>query len=341
VDGVSDQPLLLTFDGNSLMHRAYHAAATGKHVDDWGRPVWAIKGLVGYIARAAAQLRPDAVLVGFDCGVSSARKVDYPGYKAHRPDKPGDLVSQLLAAPSVLREAAFQVVQPTGYEADDVLASSVALARAGGWRCVVVTSDRDSFALVDATTSVLRVRNGGLENATLVTAVSMPDVCGVEAWQYPDLAALRGDASDNLPGVRGFGSTTAARLLAAFGSVDAALKAAEDGRGDELRAAVGEAAARSFTAAETRETVDRNRRLMRMRHDLPLPSLDDVRLPLDYLVVRRALARRGIILGPSLWALTGGSPPVPEEAVPWVRPRAGARTPQSRRAPGEGQMALF
>lgn len=337
MDGVSDQPLLLTFDGNSLMHRAYHAAATGKHVDDWGRPVWAIKGLVGYIARAAAQLRPDAVLVGFDCGVSSARKVDYPGYKAHRPDKPGDLLEQLDAAPEVLRSAAFQVVQPTGYEADDVLASSVAVARAGGWRCVVVTSDRDSFALVDATTSVLRVRNGGLENATLVTAVSMPDVCGVEAWQYPDLAALRGDASDNLPGVRGFGSTTAARLLAAFGSVDAALKAAFD----DLRAAVGEAAARTFSAAETRETVDRNRRLMRMRNDLPLPSLDDVRLPLDYLVMRRALARRGIILGPSLWALTGGIPPVPEEAVPWVRPREGARTPQSRRAPGEGQMALF
>lgn len=336
-----DPPLLLSFDGNSLMHRAYHAAATGRHVDDWGRPVWAIKGLVGYIARAAATLRPDAVLVGFDCGETSARKDDYPGYKAHRPDKAGDLVEQLVAAPALLRDATFRVVQPRGYEADDVLASSVALARAGGWRCVVVTSDRDSFALVDATTSVLRVRNGGLENATLVTAVTMPDVCGVEAWQYPDLAALRGDPSDNLPGVRGFGSATAAKLLAAFGSVDAALKALDEGRGDEVRAAVGEAAARTFGAAETRETVERNRRLMRMRSDLALPSLDEARLPLEYIVVRRALARRGIILGPSLWALTGGSPPVAEEDVPFVRPRDGARTPQSRRAPGEGQMALF
>jgi DNA polymerase-1 len=334
-------PLLVAFDGNSLMHRAYHAAATGRHVDDWGSPVWAIKGLVGYIARAAAQLRPDAVLVGFDCPDSSARKADYPGYKAHRPDKAADLTSQLLAAPDVLRTAAFQVVCPPGYEADDVLASSVALARASSWDCVVVTSDRDSFALVDATTSVLRVRNGGMENATLVTAVSMPEVAGVEAWQYPDLAALRGDPSDNLPGVRGFGSTTAARLLAAFGSVDAALKAVDEGRHDDLRAAVGEAAARSLAADGTRETVDRNRRLMRMRSDLPLPSLDEGRLPLDYLTMRRALARRGIILGPSLWALTGGSPPVAEEDVPFVRPREGARTPQSRRAPGEGQLALF
>jgi 5'-3' exonuclease len=334
-------PLLLVFDGNSLMHRAYHAAATGRHVDDDGRPVWAIKGLVGYVARAAAQLRPDGVLIGFDCPETSARKADFPGYKAHRPDKPADLTAQLAVAPEVLRSASFTVVVPPAYEADDVLASATVRAREAGWRCVVVTSDRDSFALVDEGTSVLRVRNGGLENATLVTAVSMPEVCGVEAWQYGDLAALRGDPSDNLPGVKGFGAATAVRLLTAFGSVDAACAAVAAGRAEEVREAVGEAAARHFCAAESRETLERNRRLMRMRTDLAIPELNSVRLPLDYLMMRRALARRGIILGPSLWALTGGSPPLDEEVVPFVRPREGARTPQSRRAPGEGQLALF
>jgi DNA polymerase-1 len=185
------------------------------------------------------------------------------------------------------------------------------------------------------------VRNGGLDHATLVTAVSMPDVCGVEAWQYGDLAALRGDPSDNLPGVRGFGSTTAVRLLAAFGSVDAALAALDDGRVDEIRAAVGEHAAKHFCAPDTRGTVERNRRLMRMRTDLALPALDSVRLPLEYLVMRRALVAHGIILGPSLWALTGGSPPLSDEVIPFVRPREGARSAGSRRAPGEGQLALF
>lgn len=336
-----DAPLVLVFDGNSLMHRAYHAAATGKHVDGEGRPVWAIKGLVGYVARAAAQFRPDAVLVGFDCPQTSARKADHAGYKAHRPDKPADLVEQLLAAPDVLRAAALPVVVPPAYEADDVLASSTTLARAHGWRCVLVTSDRDAFALVDDTTSVLRVRNGGLENATLITAVSMPDVVGVESWQYRDLAVLRGDSSDNLPGVRGFGSTTAVRLLSAFGTLDAALAAAAAGRIDDLRAAVGETAARSLAGPETLATVELNRRLMRMRTDLPLPALDEVRLPLEYIAMRRALAARGIILGPSLWALTGGSPPLEDEVIPFVRPREGARTAQSRRVPGEGQLALF
>jgi 5'-3' exonuclease len=336
-----DAPLLLAFDGNSLMHRAYHAAATGKHVDADGRPVWAIKGLVGYVARAAAQFRPDAVLIGFDCPDTSARKAEYAGYKAQRPDKPADLAEQLVAAPDVLRAAAFPVVVPPAYEADDVLASSTVKAKASGWRCVLVTSDRDAFALVDDTTSVLRVRNGGLENATMVTAVTMPDVCGVEAWQYRDLAALRGDSSDNLPGVRGFGSTTAVRLLAAFGTLDAALAAASAGRDDDLRDAVGETAARTLGSAETRAAVERNRSLMRMRTDVPLPELDSVRLPLEYILVRRALAARGIILGPSLWALTGGSPPLEEEFVPFVRPREGARTARSRRVPGEGQLALF
>jgi 5'-3' exonuclease len=84
-------PLLLALDGNSLVHRAYHAATWEGLLDPAGRPVWALKGLIGYLARAAALLRPDAVVVGFDCPETSARKSDYAGYKAQRPDKPADL----------------------------------------------------------------------------------------------------------------------------------------------------------------------------------------------------------------------------------------------------------
>src|SRR4051812_24994388 len=100
-------PLLLVLDGNSLLHRADHAAATGRHLDDGGRPVWALKGLVGYVARTTALLRPDAVLVGFDCPDHSARKDDYPAYKAHRPEKAADLAEQVAAAPELLRAAGF------------------------------------------------------------------------------------------------------------------------------------------------------------------------------------------------------------------------------------------
>jgi 5'-3' exonuclease len=335
-------PLLLVFDGNSLLHRAYHAAAGGGLMDRAGRPMWALKGLVSYVARTAALLRPNGVLVGFDCPEHSARRVDYPPYKAHRAAKPADLVEQLAAAPELLRAAGLCTVVPTAYEADDVLASSAASARRSGWRSVVVTSDRDAFALIDGSTSVLRVRNGGLDNAVLVTTESLAEVYGVQPWQYRDYAALRGDPSDNLPGVRGFGSATAARLLAAFGSVDAAWAALDGGDEPAVRAVVGESACGHLGSAVMREIVERNRRLMRMRVDLALPELDTARVPLDLAVMKRALAERGINFGPSLWALTGGAPTLRDEDVLFVpQPRLWTRRSRRDRAPGPGQLALF
>ncbi len=335
-------PLLLVLDGNSLTHRAYHAAATGRLLDPDGRPVWALKGLIGYVARAAARLRPDAMLIGFDCPHHSVRKDAYAGYKAHRPDKPADLVEQLLAAPDLLRAAGFGTVVHPAYEADDILASAAALARSDGWRCVVMTSDRDAFALIDATTSVLRVRNGGLDEAVLVTAASLAEVYGVHPWQYRDYAALRGDPSDNLPGVRGFGSAMAARLLGAFGTLEAAWMALDNGDADAVRTVVGEVASQHLALTTMREIVERNRRLMWLHTDLPMPDLDALRLPLERFAMRRAFADRGIILGPSLWALTGGTPPPTEADLALVpQPWVWRRSPRARRDPAPGQLALF
>jgi DNA polymerase-1 len=330
-------PLLLVLDGNSLLHRAYHAGAAEGQLSDDGRPIWALRGLIGYLARAAAQLQPDAVVVGFDCPSESARRLDYPAYKAHRPEKPADLTEQIGAAPALLRAAGICVVVPHAYEADDVLASSAALARQSGWQSILMTSDRDAFALIDDNTSVLRVRNGGFDEAVLIDAAGLPAVCGVESWQYRDFAALRGDPSDNLQGVRRFGATTAARLLASFGSVDAAFSA----EAALLREAVGELAATHFLAPESREAVDRNRRLMSMRADLDLPALAAARLPLDYLIMRRALLARGINLGPSLWALVGGGAPASEETNPELRPWVFRGGMTARRDPTPGQLSLF
>ncbi|MGX6603175.1 5'-3' exonuclease [Micromonosporaceae bacterium Da 78-11] len=332
-------PLLLVLDGNSLLHRAYHAAAAEGLLDADGRPVWALRGLVGYLARAAAHLRPDAVVVGFDCPDSSARRLDFPGYKAHRPDKPADLTEQLAGAPELLRAAGICTVVPPAYEADDILASSAAHARRHGWRSVLMTSDRDAFALIDDTTQVLRVRNGGFDEAVLIDAAALPELYGVHPWQYRDFAALRGDPSDNLPGVRRFGATTAAKLLTAFRTLDAAWAADEPA----LRAAVGELAAGHFRAPGSRELIDRNRRLMRMRDDLPIPDLGTARLPVSFPVIKRALIARGINLGPSLWALTGAAPPTEADLdpTPELRPWIFRRGLTGRRDPTPGQLSLF
>jgi 5'-3' exonuclease len=333
-------PLLLVLDGNSLLHRAYHAGSGDGWVDADGRPVWALRGLFGYLARAAAHLRPDAVVVGFDCPESSARRLDYPAYKAHRPDKAPDLSAQLLEAPELLRDAGVCTVVPAAYEADDVLASAAATAKAEGWRSVLMTSDRDAFALLDEHTSVLRIRNGGFDEAVLVEAAALPALYGVRPAQYRDFAALRGDPSDNLHGVRRFGATTAAKLLAAFGSVEAAWEAGVT----LVREAVGDHAAKSFTDPAAREIVDRNRRLMSMRLDLPIPPIASARLPLSMAVMRKALRARGINLGPSLWALTGGAQPVVEDGadpIPEVRPWVFRSGLTARRDPTPGQLSLF
>jgi DNA polymerase-1 len=183
----------MAVDGNSLLHRAHHAHEHSQQRDSAGRPVWALRGLVSSIGGAAARLTPDAVVIGFDCAGDARRKGEYPAYKAGRREKHADLVEQLEAAPELLRAAGFPVVQHEGWEADDVLASATALARRDGWRSTVVTSDRDSFALIDATTSVLRVITGGIDASPLLTAARLPAACGVEAGQYRDYAAVRGD----------------------------------------------------------------------------------------------------------------------------------------------------
>lgn len=302
-------PLLMAIDGNSLLHRAHHAHEHSDQRDAAGRPTWALRGLVAAIGGAAARLTPDAVLVGFDCSGQSRRKSEYPAYKAGRREKSPDLLDQLAGAPDLLRAAGFGVVQHEGWEADDVLASAAALARREGWRSTVVTSDRDSFALIDATTSVLRVIVGGIDASPLLTAARLPAACGVAAGQYRDYAAVRGDTSDNLPGVLGIGAKTAAKLFAAFHRVEDAYAALAGGRDHEVVAAIGPAATRRLADPQARQNVARNLRLMAMRDDLPLPPLATLRVPLDLARVHRGLGARDIRLGPSLWALVGGAPP--------------------------------
>ena len=305
----ADAPLLMAVDGNSLLHRAHHAHEHSDQRDAAGDPTWALRGLVASIGSAAARLTPDGVVIGFDCAGDSLRKLDYPAYKAGRREKTDDLVRQLAEAPELLRECGFTVVQHEGWEADDVMASAAALARRDGWRCAVVTSDRDAFALIDGSTSVLRVIVGGVSASPLLTAERLPAACGVSAGQYRDYAALRGDTSDNLPGALGIGAKTAARLLATFPRVADAYAAVEDGREDQVVDAIGAAATRRLVAPQARANVARNLALMAMRDDLAVPPLTETHVPMDLVRIQSALGVRDIRLGPSLWALVGGAPP--------------------------------
>jgi DNA polymerase-1 len=233
------------------------------------------------------------VIVGFDDPDRSWRREQWPTYKAHRAEKLETLVEQLADAAQALRDLGVAVVVPDGLEADDVLASAAAGARRAGARTVVVSSDRDAFALIDDTTHVLRIIDGGVDASPMMTAARLVALLGVRPDQYRDFAALRGDPSDNLPGVRGIGPRTAARLLAEFGCAAAAFDDL-----DRVRRTIGAGYAKRLGCPEARAAFDLNCAVMAMRTDVPV-DLDLAAcpgaLPLDGTVVDAVFRSHNLI----------------------------------------------
>lgn len=217
-------PTVLVVDGNSLAHRGYHAYAARRATSDAtrgpdGDPIGA--GLYGFLALLAAVVdmtRPQSVVIGFDCREASVRKAEWPAYKGQRPDKPDVLDALLDDIPLALRALGAHVVTHRGYEADDVCGSVAAAATAARRRCVVATSDRDAFALVSDTTSVMRIRSG-MHRAQVIDARRFRRELGISPGQYTEFSALRGDTSDNLPGINGIGPKRARDLLSRYHTV--------------------------------------------------------------------------------------------------------------------------
>jgi 5'-3' exonuclease len=272
-------PLLLAVDGNGLAHRAFHAVGG---VD--GEPDAAVERVLAMLARIAAEVRPTACVVGFDDAMRSVRRDRHPAYKAARPPKPDELVELLDELPELLRQLGLCVVMPSGLEADDVLGSAAALASRRLVAATLATGDQDAFALVRPTVRVLLLLAGGrLEQ---VSPSWLRARYGVWPEQYPEFAALRGDASDCLPGVRGVGAVTAAKLLAAYPDVAAAL-ADPAGVARLLGVWVAEA------LVTHRATYELNRELMAIRTDVALDPAACNR-PLDRRAVADTLAERGL-----------------------------------------------
>jgi DNA polymerase-1 len=338
-------PVVLAIDGNSLVHRSYHAQArTGMHTPD-GRPAWAVRGLLMQLVAAVDRIRPSTVVIGFDDPDCSLRRDTWPTYKATRVDKLDTLVDQLACAVEVLRELGLCVVVPPALEADDVLASTAAHAKAAGATTVVVTSDRDAFALIDETTTVLRIINGGVDASPMMTAERLVLLLGVRPEQYRDFAALRGDPSDNLPGVRGIGPRTAARLLQHFGTAAAAF--------DDLaavRAALGKGVADRLAAPGAREAWEFNCQVMAMRADVPVDLTGC--LPLDADTVQRVYRAQNLVwtVNDALCALAHADPdalgPAREPLPSWIDPApvggyAPRRLPKLPAPPKHAQLSLF
>src|SRR3954447_10118865 len=207
---MTDQPIptVLAVDGNSLLHRSFHAQARTMYRTPDGAQGWAIRGLLSQLVAAVDRVCADVVVVGFDDRGNSSRKRRWPTYKAQRAPKPESLERQLDLAVEVLRELGVVVVVPEGLEADDVLASVAAQAPTHGAQTVVATSDRDSFALIDEHPKMLRILHSGAYASPLLDPSGLAMVTCGRPEQDLDLAAIRGEFADNLPGVAGFGTKT-------------------------------------------------------------------------------------------------------------------------------------
>jgi 5'-3' exonuclease len=255
-------PTLLALDGNSLAHRAFHAY--GRVDQSLGVARGGLYGFVALLCAICDKVGADAVGVGFDCRRDSVRKQRHPAYKANRVEKDPALYELLDEAPTVLVELGVSVLVPPGWEADDVIGSAARRAEQAGWRCVIATSDRDAFGLISDTTSVLRLRNG-LDSAVDMDAGVLRRQVGVSPEQYVQFAALRGDTSDNLPGIPGIGPSRAKALLAAFPTVEDAV-ADPMGCRSVLGKALGQALIDDLASADS--VFRRNVELMTIRRDL-------------------------------------------------------------------------
>ena len=225
---------LLVVDGDSLAHRAYHALPKSFRRAE-GRPGNALLGFSNFIVRLWQSEQPRAVLVGWDSlDTPTYRHELFAGYQGGRVFDE-DLLEQLDLLPELVRAFGFAAAKAPGYEADDFLAAAVRKEEKRGGQARVVTSDRDSFQLASAQTTILQPTRGVSELARVGPA-EVRERYGVAPEQVPDFIALRGDPSDKMPGARGVGPKTAASLLGQYGSLEAMLA---DGRfatqAEELR----------------------------------------------------------------------------------------------------------
>ncbi|WP_183097454.1 5'-3' exonuclease [Nocardioides pelophilus] len=297
-DAPADRRLLLVVDAPSLLHRNHHARAHTRITDRAGRPAWALHGMVRQIIEAIEGFAPDAVIFGLDDRTASERRDHYPEYKAGRAVKDPALVDQLDRAGALLDALGLATLTPPGLEADDVNASGATWARSNDWNCIIITSDRDAFAHISDHTRVLRLIDGGINGSPLLTPARLHAMYGVAAERYLEYAALRGDASDNLPGVSGIGEKTAAILLEQAGPMRTVWADIDHNGGEAVTAAldswaeetgsrrIGATVVRRLAAAGARERYDFNVRIMSGRDDLDLGLTPDVPgspglLPLD------------------------------------------------------------
>ena len=218
---------LLILDGNSVINRAFFGVRPLTTRE--GLYTHAIYGFLNILERMEKEEQPEAICVAFDLHGPTFRHLRYDGYKATRHGMPEELAMQMPVMKDVLRAMNIPIYECKGWEADDVIGTVGKICSNNDWECVVVTGDRDSLQLIDENVHIkLVISKAGQTTATLYTKELFQEEYGFEPRKLIDLKALMGDASDNIPGVKGIGEKTAKTLLQKFGSLDGVYANLED-----------------------------------------------------------------------------------------------------------------
>jgi DNA polymerase I len=258
-----DKPTLMLLDGNSLAYRAFYALPAENFKTQGGLTTNAVYGFTAMLINLLRDESPTHVAAAFDVSRQTFRSERYPEYKANRSSTPDEFRGQIDVTKEVLAALGITVLAEAGFEADDLIATLATQADKEGYRVLVVTGDRDALQLVNDDITVLYPRKG-VSELTRFTPAAVVEKYGLTPAQYPDFAALRGDPSDNLPGIPGVGEKTASKWITEYGSLQALVDDVESVRGkvgDALRANLA--------------SVVRNRELTDLVRDVPLAQTPD------------------------------------------------------------------
>ncbi len=266
-----NRPRLLLMDGHSLAYRAFFALPAENFTTASGQPTNAIYGFASMLANTLRDEAPTHFAVAFDVSRKTWRSADFPEYKANRSTTPDEFKGQVELIGELLDTMNAQRFAVDGFEADDIIATLATQAEAAGFDVLIVTGDRDSFQLVSDHVTVLYPTKG-VSELTRFTPEKVQEKYGLTPSQYPDFAALRGDPSDNLPGIPGVGEKTATKWINQFGSFAELVE-----RADEVKGKVGQA------LRDHLESVKLNRHLTELVRDVELPKAvaDLERVPYD------------------------------------------------------------
>ncbi|CAB0644869.1 DNA polymerase I [Corynebacterium diphtheriae] len=254
---------LMLIDGHSMAFRAFYALPAENFSTSGGQATNAVYGFLSMLSSLLVEEKPTHVAVAFDVGRQTFRTEMFPEYKAQREAAPPEFKEQVEIIKEVLETLGITTLEKENFEADDIIATLATAAGPLGFDTYIVTGDRDSFQLVNESTTVLYPMRG-VSVLHRFTPEAVEEKYGLTPVQYPDFAALRGDPSDNLPNIPGVGEKTATKWIVQYGNLDSLLAHA-----DEIKGKAGN----SFR--ERLDQVRMNRTLTEMVKDLELPYAPD------------------------------------------------------------------